>query len=184
MKKEILDVANSIIIENIQSAKGRNFLIDSDYFEYGFHLAVHFLPIALIFNENISAIEILKFYETKDSRFHKLHEKFSSEIWYFNIYYLQFMNKEFNNHPTIDYTILDFEDGTFQTNFLCYLRMGDNAEMLNAILQDIGILINNGSYDYEVTNNHYLKIYQGNDFYHLGLNAFKENFKTDFLQVD
>jgi hypothetical protein len=145
LKVELKKFAQEIVINEIKERTGRNILDENDRVEL-FDKLDFYRPIDDSLerpDNNISALELLSFYEMRKAEFKEMRLRFSSEIWHFNIFYGMLYYSGDSLYNELSATILDFQKGDFKSIFLNYFS--EEKQKVEKIIADIEILIENES---------------------------------------
>ena len=144
LKFEIYNFANQLITDELEQKEGESNSIDeidNDNFKIIEEtLEIRYRPIVEAVQNstsNITALELLNFYELRDARFKSIRKKFSSEIWHFNIFYCLFVEDAYQ-YQVLGATIVDFIEGDFKEHFIFYCK--EYKKEIELILADIETL--------------------------------------------
>ncbi|WP_394990108.1 hypothetical protein [Emticicia sp.] len=143
LKFELKNFAVELALNEIREQTGREELNEDERAEFNnYYHAIQYSIEAP--DCNISALELLNFFEMRKPVFQQMRVRFPSEIWHFNIFYGLLRSSGTTPYAELDATILDYTEGDLKAFFLSYFI--HTKEKIDKIFIDIDLLIKNGTF--------------------------------------
>ena len=136
LKAELLSFAKEITLSSLKPClKGLSKSDKQEAIDLRM-LNFKFINDALEFPEKkISALELLCYYEQMIPTFKEMRDRFSPQIWSFNIYYSDLVDNGDNQYKELGATVIDFLHGDFKQQMCEYFT--DDSKIAQNIIKDI-----------------------------------------------
>lgn len=142
LKFELYEFAEELTLKEIQQKTGKMELDKSAKEEFKNILINYYHAIQYSIElpeSNISALELLSFFEMRKPEFKEMRLRFSSEIWHFNIFYGLLCSSFESQYHELGATILDYTEGDFKNVFQSFFS--NVKEKVESIFADIDTLL-------------------------------------------
>ena len=174
LKAEINEFIEQKIVNEIKLVKGREILIEEDFDYFMDIINSKYLPIwdSLRYNKDINALTLLTYFESMDSEFSIIRQRYSLQTWCFNVFYNLFIQSYTEYFRPLDYTEVNLnrwnDNGTFEIDFKNFFSK--KSVDVSIMLSDIITMGMKGGFDYELNDyvfgGYVLKKYYVQEFLH------------------